>query len=146
MKITVTIICLCFGTGLFGQDVVGKWHHYDEDTGKLNSIIETYIKNDSLFARLHTLYVSEHPDTLVCKGCPGVWNNKKILGLDIINGLVKKDTSWEGDSALLDAEAGEVYDCKVWYEEGNLKVRGYLGFLYQTITWYPVDKPEQKAR
>ena len=36
---------------------------------------------------------------------------------------------------ILDPEEGKVYTCKMWIEDGDLKVRGYLGFFYRTQTW-----------
>ena len=36
---------------------------------------------------------------------------------------------------ILDPEDGKVYKAEVWVEDGKLKVRGYIGFLYKTQTW-----------
>jgi len=35
----------------------------------------------------------------------------------------------------MDPETGKVYDCKIWLENGQLKVRGYVAFFYRTQTW-----------
>ena len=33
-------------------------------------------------------------------------------------------------------ENGKEYKCKIWVENGLLKVRGYVMFLYRTQTWF----------
>ncbi|RZV56230.1 MAG: DUF2147 domain-containing protein, partial [Flavobacteriaceae bacterium] len=35
------------------------------------------------------------------------------------------------------AEHGRTYNCKLWIEEGVLKVRGYVAFFYRTQEWLP---------
>lgn len=118
-------------------DVTGKWKHYDAETGQLNSIMETYVKDGKLYARVAKLFVSNQPDTLVCVNCPDSWRDQKILGINIVNGLSFNGKEWEGDDALLDPEVQKAYFCRIWREGENLIVRGYLGFLYHTMTWYP---------
>ncbi len=142
-NITTIILAVFVFSSINGQDVVGKWRHYDEETHLINTIVETYIKNDSLFAKIVVVYNYDKPDTLKCTNCPGTWNNKNIVGLNVINGITKKDDYWEGDQALIDPETQEVYDCRIWFQDGNLKVRGYVGFLYQTIDWYPLESTSQ---
>ena len=39
--------------------------------------------------------------------------------------------------SIMDPKKGTVYDCKLWIEGGNLKVRGYVLFIYRTQTWLP---------
>lgn len=41
-----------------------------------------------------------------------------------------------GDAQVEIYEAnGKDYKCSIWLEDGKLKVRGYIGFLYETQTW-----------
>jgi len=47
-----------------------------------------------------------------------------------------QNETWE-DGDILDPENGKVYRCKVWVEQGNLMVRGYIAFLYRTQKWLP---------
>jgi len=49
-----------------------------------------------------------------------------------------QNETWE-DGDILDPENGKVYRCKVWVEQGNLMVRGYIAFLYRTQKWLPTD-------
>jgi uncharacterized protein (DUF2147 family) len=37
---------------------------------------------------------------------------------------------------------GKKYKAEIWLENGNLKMRGYVGFIYRTQTWLRVDKEE----
>ena len=55
----------------------------------------------------------------------------------IIKDMVQDGDEWE-DGTILDPKKGKIYDCKLWVEDGNLKVRGYLFFLYRTQTWFRV--------
>ena len=66
----------------------------------------------------------------------GANKGKKIVGMNVITDMVKKGDIYEGGQ-ILDLNKGKVYDCKMWLEDGTLKVRGYLGFFYRTQTWYP---------
>lgn len=56
------------------------------------------------------------------------------MGLDIIRGMRAHGDTWSGGT-ILDPESGKVYDCKLWVEDGQLKVRGYIAFFYRTQTW-----------
>jgi uncharacterized protein (DUF2147 family) len=63
---------------------------------------------------------------------------KPIVGLEIIRNMEKDGDEYE-DGDILDPENGKVYRCKLWVEEGKLRVRGYISFLYRTQTWLPAD-------
>ena len=56
----------------------------------------------------------------------------------IITNLQKNGDVYEGGE-ILDPKKGKIYKCKIWLENGVLKVRGYWGFIYRTQTWYPVN-------
>jgi uncharacterized protein (DUF2147 family) len=60
--------------------------------------------------------------------------------MTIIRNLVKveDENEWEGGD-ILDPENGKVYRCKLWVENGKLKIRGYIAFLYRTQKWLPLD-------
>ncbi|HEX5169320.1 MAG TPA: DUF2147 domain-containing protein [Cyclobacteriaceae bacterium] len=63
---------------------------------------------------------------------------KKIIGMKILRDLIEADEDYlEGN--ILDPEVGKVYRCKIWLEEGDLKVRGYWGPFYRTQTWKKVS-------
>jgi len=140
----VSILCLI---SLFGfsiaqdQDITGRWKTIDDETGKAKSIVEIYKQDGKYFGRIDTLFreEGEDPDP-VCDKCPedDPRYNERITGMVILEDLKKDDDEWK-DGRILDPGKGKIYDCKMWLEEGNLKVRGYLFFLYRTQTWYRVD-------
>ena len=48
------------------------------------------------------------------------------------------NSSGTGVPGVLPENAGKIYDCEMWLEEDNmdeLKVRGYIYFLFRTQTW-----------
>jgi uncharacterized protein (DUF2147 family) len=59
---------------------------------------------------------------------------RPIMGIDILYGFSYDDGEWSG-GFIYDPKDGEIYDCKFWIDNGTLKVRGYLGWLFDTKTW-----------
>lgn len=59
---------------------------------------------------------------------------RPLLKIDILNGFVYDDGEWTGGT-IYDPKDGETYSCKLWLDQGNLMVRGYLGWLFDTKTW-----------
>ena len=46
------------------------------------------------------------------------------------------------EGTILDPKKGSIYDCEMWFEDGNydtLKVRGYIWVLFRTQEWYRAD-------
>jgi len=41
---------------------------------------------------------------------------------------------WQ-DGKILDPNNGKFYSCKIWLENRNLEVRGYIGFFFRTQQW-----------
>ena len=63
-------------------------------------------------------------------------NGKPIVGLVIVRGL-KNGENWT-DGTILDPANGKRYSCNISLrEDGNLNIRGYLGFslLGRTQVW-----------
>jgi uncharacterized protein (DUF2147 family) len=56
--------------------------------------------------------------------------------MEIIDGLTRDGDEWNSGT-ILDPEDGKEYRCKIWLEDGELKVRGYLYFFYRTQSWLP---------
>lgn len=138
----ITIVTIHMGAT--AQDaVIGKWKTIDDNTGEAKSVVEIYKQNGKVYGKIVKLFrgPDEEQDP-ICEECPGDRKNKKIIGLTIIT-----DMEWDADDneyddgEILDPQDGKVYDCKLWYddEEGKLKVRGYLAFFYRTQTWVKAD-------
>ena len=130
-----------FLTCLHSQTIEGIWKTIDDKTGDAKSKVELTVKNNKLYGIIRSIYVKKNEDkNPLCTKCTGPNKNKRVLGMQIINGLGKSGKYYEGDDGILDPETGNYYDVKIWMEDKNtLKVRGYLGFIYRTQTWYKVN-------
>ncbi len=115
---------------------VGRWKTIDSKTGKATSEVEIYEQGGKLFGRIASMPdpndASGKPK--ICVKCSGADKDKPILGLVIMRDLVLKGDRYK-DGTILDPEDGKVYKGEIWMEDGKLKVRGYLGFFYDTRTW-----------
>ena len=119
----------------FGQDIAGRWMTIDDNTGKKRSIVEISVVDGKASGRITQLFRApgEEQDP-VCKECTDDRKGRKVIGLEIIRQMILRDGEWV-DGTILDPENGKVYDCKLWLENGRLKVRGYVAFFYRTQTW-----------
>ncbi|KUJ83579.1 DUF2147 domain-containing protein [Microbulbifer flavimaris] len=129
--------CLLFAVQASAADVLGKWRTIDDETGQPKSIVEIYQKGGKYYGRVVDLLMK--PDDTVCDKCPGPRKGQRVVGMDVITGMVKNGDVYEGGQ-ILDPTKGKIYDCKFWLEgKDRLMVRGYLGFFYRTQTWYRVN-------
>lgn len=137
-KLILLITTILFsGASVFSQSIVGKWETIDDDTNKPRSVVEIYEENGKYFGKIIDVYwdKSKGEDAEdVCEKCTDDRKNKKILGLQIIRKLEKKGNELK-NGTILDPNNGKVYDCKIWVENGELKVRGYVAFFFRTQTW-----------
>ncbi len=128
---------------LHGQTIVGKWKTVDDVSGTPRSVVEIYRKGNEYFGKVLKIYPKhgEDPDPL-CDECEGEKKDKRIIGMEIIERMrLDSDEKIYEDGEILDPENGSIYDCRMWIEEdGNLRVRGYLFFLYRTQIWLPFDE------
>jgi uncharacterized protein (DUF2147 family) len=135
------LFCLGFvvlAQAVAAQDIVGTWRTVDDGDGKDRSQVEIYRQGDRYFGKVTKIYPRPNePTDPVCEKCSDGRKNQKIMGMVIVRDLVKKGSEFKNGN-ILDPNNGKVYDCKLWIENGTLKVRGYLGFFYRTQTWYKV--------
>ncbi len=118
------------------QEVLGRWKTIDDETGKAKSIVRVYqAKNGKVYGKIEKLLDLSQGENPICEKCPGDRKNQPVVGMTIIRGLSLKGDTWQGGK-ILDPEKGKEYTCKIWLEEGKLKVRGYWGLFYRTQTWY----------
>jgi len=132
---SLLITCSC----LAQEAIIGKWKTIDDESGKPRSVVDIYERDGKYFGKIVQLFrdPGEDPDP-VCTECEGSLNGQKIIGMEIITDMKydKGDDEFHRGE-ILDPENGNVYDCKLWIEGGELKVRGYLLFFYRTQTWLP---------
>ena len=126
------------------SSIIGKWKTIDDETNEPKSIVEIYERDGKYYGKIVDLFrkPGEDPNP-VCKDCPkdDPRKDQPIRGMEIIKDLVKRDSGEYTNGTILDPKAGEgkIYTCKIWKEDGLLKVRGYVAFFYRTQTWHKVD-------
>ena len=138
-KFITTLLVLTAFNFTYGQSVFGKWKTVDDQTGEVKSVVEIYEDNGKTYGKIVEIL---HPDPqrqkTLCSNCKDERKDKPILGMVIINGLVKKGNKCSGGK-ILDPESGKEYKCYIELVESNkLKVRGYIGFslLGRTQYWF----------
>ena len=117
------------------QSPIGKWKTVDEQSGKVTSDVEIYDQSGVLFGKIVGLPEpnDKQGKPKTCIACTGADKDKPVLGLVILRGFKPNGDRYKG--TILDPQDGKVYTAEIWVEDGKLKVRGYVGFLYQTRTW-----------
>lgn len=130
---------LCCSTISFGQSIFGKWKTIDDRTGKPKGLIEIYKKEGQMYGKiLEVLEEGTEGQEVLCTKCDGDMKDKPVIGMHIIkNGKKNEDGEWKG-KYLFDPEQAMTFRFKIWLNPDNsneLKVRGYLAFIYRTQTW-----------
>jgi uncharacterized protein (DUF2147 family) len=134
-KFFIAIIFILLAMQLQAQSVVGRWKTIDDETKKPKSIVEIYEQNGKIYGKIIKLFRTPQEDQdPVCDKCTDFRKGKKIIGLNIITDM-QKDGDEYVDGKILDPKNGKIYNCKLWVENGNLMVRGYVAFFFRTQTW-----------
>ena len=125
-----------------GGDIVGKWKTVDDVTGEIKSIVEITKKDGKLYGTIIKLFNEDLNYDPVCDKCKNELNGKKIIGMQIINGLKFDDGKWKGRKGILDPDNGKYYNARIWVDTDDpdkLHVRGCILFLFRTQTWLRED-------
>lgn len=136
-KIFLALILTIFTNSINAQTIFGKWENRDEQTNKVDSVIEVYEQNGKAFAKIITITDKDKQDA-ICDKCTNDKKNQPILGMHIVSGLKKDGQQWSGGK-ILDPKNGKEYKCYIQLEEKDkLKIRGYIGFAAfgRTAYWY----------
>ncbi len=140
-KLIVLFVLITCSTG-FGQSIFGKWKTIDDRTGKPKAIIKIYEKNDLMYGEVLKI-VEKGKENSRCTKCDGDLKDKPVVGMTIIDAAKHKGDGVYKGSTLFDPEQAMTFRCKIWLNPENgdeLKVRGYLAFIYRTQTWVRVDE------
>ena len=140
-KILITILSIFFTTTGFSQTIFGAWNSFDEETNRLESVIEVYEKNDQVFAKIIKITNLENQGA-TCINCSGERKNTPISGMNILTGLKKDGDEWSGGK-ILDPKNGKEYNCYIQLlDENTLKIRGYIGLSVfgRTAIWKRATK------
>jgi uncharacterized protein (DUF2147 family) len=134
MKIIAITILFITSHFIYAQsEITGVWLTQDKEVK-----VEIYENNGKYFGKSIWL---KNPNTK--NGNPRLdernpnqsLRKRSLLNLVILTDFIYEDKEWI-DGRLYDPNEGETYSCKMWLETPKvLKVRGYVGFLYETETW-----------
>lgn len=133
---SLLILFITFSFTVNAQSIFGKWNSYDEETNKVESVIEVYKKNGKAYAKIIAITDPERQNA-TCTKCKGKLKNQPILGMDILTGLKEDGDEWSGGK-ILDPKNGKKYKCYIKLLDNNtLKLRGYIGFSMfgRTAIW-----------
>ena len=140
-KKLVLIFSVFFTISSFSQTIFGNWNSYDEETNKIESVIEVYEKDSKAFAKIISISDSNR-SAATCVECSGKRKNAAILGMNILTGLTKDGNEWSGGK-ILDPKNGKEYKCYIQLLDDNtLKLRGYIGLSMfgRTAIWKRAKK------
>jgi len=137
LKTSPFILCLFLSMSINAQSVFGKWRTIDDRTGKPKGLIEIYEKDGLMYGKILKVLEEGRADA-ICEKCDGELQGKPVVGITIIkDGKKNEDGEWKG-KYLFDPEQAMTFRFKIWLNPDNgneLKVRGYLAFIYRTQTW-----------
>lgn len=111
----------------YAQDIKGKWL-----TEAGDAQVEIYESNGKMNGKI--VWLEKGPDTKDIHNKDEKLRSRKLMGVNILSGLTKKEDKWEG-GRIYNPKNGKNYKCAIWLDGDKLKVRGYIGFLYETQTW-----------
>jgi len=142
MRIALVLLFSTFSFSLYSQGVFGKWKTIDDRTGNPKGIINIYEKDGLMYGYVEKI-LEEGKENAKCIKCDGELKDKSVIGMEIITAAENKgDGEWKG-KRLFDPEQAMTFRCKIWLNPENpneLKVRGYLAFIYRTQTWLRIGK------
>ncbi|MFX0556784.1 DUF2147 domain-containing protein [Maribacter sp. CXY002] len=131
-----------FSCLMYGQGIFGKWKTIDDRTGNPKGIINIYEKDGLMYGFVEKI-LEAGKENATCLKCDGELKGKPVIGMEIITAAADNgDGEWKG-KRLFDPEQAMTFRCKIWLNPENpneLKVRGYLAFIYRTQTWLRVGK------
>ncbi|MBQ4914866.1 DUF2147 domain-containing protein [Maribacter sp. MMG018] len=140
-KYILVLFLVCFANYVSAQSIFGKWKTIDDRTGNPKGIINIYEKDGLMYGFVEKI-LEEGKENATCHKCEGELKNKPVVGMEIITAAEKHgDGEWKG-KRLFDPEQAMTFRCKIWLNPHNpneLKVRGYLAFIYRTQTWLRVE-------
>lgn len=109
------------------QSVIGKWVTEEGDAN-----VEIYENQGTVCGKV--VWLKAGPDTRDTKNPDTNLRQRKLMGVNLLTGLVKKGDKYE-DGKVYDPHSGKSYKCAIWLDGKDLKVRGYLGPFRKTQTW-----------
>lgn len=134
-------VFIFFSMSMSAQSIFGKWKTIDDRTGNAKAIINIYEDDGLMYGHVVEI-LEEGRENAVCEKCDGDKKDQPIVGMTIIEDVEHVGNGeWKGKT-LFDPEQAMTFRCKIWLNPENpdeLKVRGYLAFIYRTQTWIRVE-------
>ena len=122
------------------QSPVGTWKTVDDATGETKSNVNLYQENGKMYGKVTALLRKNTDPNRICDKCTDWRKNQKVMQMMIVRDMTQSGDTWKGGK-ILDPEKGKEYTCTMWFEGGKadeLKVRGWIGPVFRTQTWYRV--------
>jgi len=141
MRIFATIFAFSLASIIYAQtsseNVIGKWYTDDKET-----IVEVYKTGDNYFGKVIWMLDENEED-----GTPKVddknpdtkLQSRPVMGLVLLKDFTfdSKKSEWSGGS-IYDPKNGKTYDCYMWMEGEDLKIKGFvmgMRFIGRKTTW-----------
>lgn len=127
-------LCLGPAKAVFAQShsPIGVWVAPHHKTGKLEMWIEIFSSKGKLYGKIVKLLRDPNAK---CEGCEGKDKGRSLLGVVMMWDYEQDGDEWNS-GRIFDTKTGKSYRSKLWVDDaGVLKVRAYLGPLYQTVSW-----------
>ena len=147
MKYFSAVIMFLFlagsASGQSNNPLLGQWKTIDDETGRIKSVVEISERDGRFYGQIIELFrLPEEDQNPICTGCEDDRKDQASLGMEIVRDMEasKQALEWE-EGTICDPKTGKIYDCEMWLETENmdeLKVRGYIFFLFRTQTWLRV--------
>lgn len=136
-KVLKVLLCVLSPIMMHAQSVEGKWQTVDDRNGNVKAIVQLYKKDGAIYGKILKI-LEEGKQGAVCEKCEGDLKGKPIEGMEIITSFKEDNDGEYKGKRLFDPEQGMTFRGKLWLDPDNpnqLKVRGYLAFIYRTQTW-----------
>lgn len=130
-KLFAFLMLALFSVTANAQNILGKWK---TESGDAN--VEIYQQGGKINGKI--VWLQKGPDTRDKHNPDAKLRERKLVGVNILSDLTKKDNKWEGGK-IYDPKSGKTYKCSIWMEGDQLKVRGHLGIFHDTQTWNRTD-------
>ena len=111
----------------YSQGIMGKWLTESGDAK-----VEIYEAGGKINGKI--IWLQKGPETTDSHNTDEKLRSRKLMGVNILSGLTKKSEKWEG-GRIYNPKNGKNYKWSIGLDGDKLKVRGYIGFLYETQTW-----------
>jgi uncharacterized protein (DUF2147 family) len=120
-------LTILFSIALYPLDASAPLVQADDVLGiywspKKDGKIQIYKRNNKFYGK--TIWaIKDRKDTL--NPDPKLRNNK-IVGLEFLKDFVFDEDEWV-DGTVYDPQSGKTYSCKMWLDNGDVMLKGYIG-------------------